>query len=95
MPMSDAFGPAIEALKLKLAKDEQNLSETRSLINKLCEAAGRPKLYPDPDMPLMIVINSIPPDASYGKKLCTALREYLDMPQALTKGAISRFEISV
>ena len=38
--MSDAFGPAIEALKLQLAKDEQKLGETRNLINKLCEAAG-------------------------------------------------------
>ena len=93
--MSDAFGPAIEALKLQLAKDEQKLGETRNLINKLCEAAGRPRLYAEPEAPLMIVIGTVPPDTASGRKLSTAMREYLDMPRTLTVGAASRFEITV
>ncbi len=93
--MSDAFGPAIEALKLQLAKDEQKLGETRNLINKLCEAAGRPRPYAGPEAPLMIVIATMPPDTTSGRTIYRALREYLDMPRASTTGAVSRIEISV
>lgn len=93
--MSDAFDPAIEALKLQLVRDERRLGETKSLINKLCEAAGRPKLYAEPDTPLMIVIGAIPPDASYGRKLSLALREYLERPCPSNVEMMSRFQISV
>ena len=44
--MSDTFEPAIEALKQQLAKEEMRLGETRSLINRLCEMAGRPRMFP-------------------------------------------------
>jgi len=45
--MTDTFEPAIEALKEQLAREEMRLDETRSLLNRLCEMAGRPKMFPD------------------------------------------------
>jgi DNA-binding transcriptional regulator GbsR (MarR family) len=93
--MSDTFEPAIEALKQQLAKEEMRLDETRSLLNRLCEMAGRPKMFPDISPP---VASQAAPSRQTGMsrtRLSMAVQDYLDTPRATSLGALSRFEISV
>ena len=92
--MSDTFEPAIEALKQQLAKEEIRLGETRSLINRLCEMAGRPKMFPDADAPMASMVPSRQNNIS-GTRLSMAVQDYLNMPRPSNIGALSRFEISV
>jgi hypothetical protein len=91
--MSDTFEPAIEALKQQLIKEEMRLGETRNLINRLCEMAGRPRMFPDTDLPTLA--NTSRPQGFAGTRLSMAVQDYLDTPRAASLGALSRFEISV
>jgi len=91
--MSDTFEPAIEALKQQLVKEEMRLGETRNLINRLCEMAGRPRMFPDTDLPTLA--NTSRPQGFAGTRLSMAVQDYLDTPRATSLGALSRFEISV
>ena len=93
--MSDTFEPAIEALKQQLAKEEMRLGETRSLINRLCEMAGRPRMFPDTDLPALANTSTGGPRGFSGARLSMAVQDYLDTPRATGLGALSRLEISV
>ena len=93
--MSDTFEPAIEALKEQLAREEQRLGETRSLINRLCEMAGRPRMFPDADQPVQATHSANRLNSFSGTRLSMAVQDYLDTPRAASLGALSRFEISV
>jgi len=93
--MSDTSEPAIEALKQQLAKEEMRLGETRSLINRLCEMAGRPRMFPDADQPVQATHSANRQNSFSGTRLSMAVQDYLDTPRATSLGALSRFEISV
>ena len=93
--MSDTFEPAIEALKQQLAKEEMRLGQTRSLINRLCEMAGRPRMFPDTDLPTLANTSPSRPQGFAGTRLSMAVQDYLETPRATSLGALSRFEISV
>ena len=93
--MSDTFEPAIEALKQQLVREEMRLGETRSLINRLCEMAGRPRMFPDTDLPAVANASPRRPNNVSGTRLSMAVQDYLDTPRPTRLGALSRFEISV
>lgn len=84
--MSDAFMPAIEALRQQLAKEEKAVSDTKKLINKLSEVAGLPTPFADTEETSGLSVGSIRADTFYGKKLFTAAREYLEMRKVANLG---------
>ena len=93
--MTDTFEPAIEALKEQLAREEMRLDETRSLLNRLCEMAGRPKMFPDMHPP---VPSQAAPSRQTGisrTRLSMAVQDYMNLPRPRGLGPLSRFEISV
>jgi hypothetical protein len=91
--MSEAFTPALNALQIQLAKHEKAVSETKMLINRLSEAAGLPIPYAETDSASSVSIASIRSDTFYGKKLATAMREYLEMRRAANLGPAETREI--
>ncbi len=93
--MSDTFETAIEALKEQLAKEEMRLGETRSLLNRLCEMAGRPKMFPDADPPPLSNAAPRRHNNISGTRLSMAVHDYLNMPRPSNLAVLSRFEISV
>ena len=93
--MTDTFEPAIEALKEQLAREEMRLDETRSLLNRLCEMAGRPKMFPGIPPP---VASQAAPNRQAGisrTRLSMAVQDYMNLPRPRNLGPLSRFEISV
>ena len=93
--MTDAFETAIEALKDQLAKEEMRLDETRSLLNRLCEMAGRPKMFPDIDPPVASQTAPSRQTSMSRTRLSMAVQDYLNLPRPRTRGPTSRYEISV
>lgn len=91
--MSDAFMPAIEALRQRLSEEEKAVAETKKLINKLCDVAGLPQPYSGIDEASTPNISTLRPDTFYGKKLYTAVREYLEMRKAANLGPAETREI--
>ena len=91
--MREEFRPAIEALQKDLADQERKVIETKSTINRLCELAQVPVLYPDAGSVSQSSLGTIRADTFYGKSLATALREYLGMRKAASLGPASQREI--
>jgi hypothetical protein len=93
--MSSELNPAISLLEGKLRGLEQQASELRSAINYLRKEAGQPPLaegavVSDATSP---AIAQIRPDTFYGKKLQTAVREYLEMRKVQGLGPAKPREI--
>ena len=93
--MTDAFEPAIEALKEQLAREEMRLDETRSLLNRLCEMAGRPKMFPDIPPPVASQAAPSRQTGMSGTRLSMAVQDYMNLPRPQALAPLSRFEISV
>ena len=92
--MSSELNPAIALLEGKLRGLEQQANELRSTIKYLRKAAGM--------LPLADAVSSIAagvagaeirPDTFYGKKLQTAVREYLEMRKKQNLGPAKPREI--
>lgn len=91
--MSGPFQPAIDALRQQLVDDEKKVAETKKLINRLSEVAGLPPPYGDVEEVSRGTISQIRQDTFYGKKLFTAVREYLEMRRAANLGPAETREI--
>ncbi len=91
--MREEFRPAIEALQRDLADHEAKVIETKTTINKLCEVAGEPPLYPDVGEKSQPSITNLRADTFYGKVLTTAAREYLEMRKAANLGPATPREV--
>lgn len=91
--MNDAYLPAIAALQEQLAKEQRAVTETKKMINKLSEFAGQPAPYPVTEDAEAISIGAIRSDTFYGKKLATAMREYLEMRRTANLGPAETREI--
>jgi hypothetical protein len=92
--MREQFLPAIEALQKDLTEQERKVAETKGTINRLCELAGRPMLYPDVSTEgSPQTLSSIQADTFYGKVITTAAREYLEMRKNAGLGPTSPREI--
>jgi hypothetical protein len=84
--MREEFRPAIEALQKDLADQEAKVSDTKRMINRLCEVAGAPPMYADVGQASQPTLASIRGDTFYGKVITTAAREYLEMRRAANLG---------
>lgn len=97
--MKQEFSPAIAALERRLIDTERKATELRHAINVLCEEAGIPLKYPTGSGPSKdgelssAAISQIKPDTFYGKKLTTAMREFLEMRRVQGNGPASPREI--
>lgn len=92
--MREQFLPAIEALQKDLTEQERKIAETKSTINRLCELAEQPPLYPDvTNGSSQKGLSSIQADTFYKKVITTAAREYLEMRKNAGFGPASPREI--
>jgi hypothetical protein len=91
--MRAEFQPAIEALQRELADFERKVAETKTTINRLCQAAGEETPYPDVEAATKPTIAAIRPDTFYGKAITTAAREYLEMRRAANLGPATPREV--
>lgn len=91
--MREEFRPAIEALQKDLADLERKVNDTKMTINRLCEVAGAPPLYPEAGQSGRPAITAIQADTFYGKAVTTAAREYLSMRKASGLGPATPREI--
>lgn len=84
--MREEFRPAIEAMVKDLGDLERKVTESKTMINRLCELAGAPPMYADIGTVSQASIGSIRADTFYGKTLNTAMREYLEMRRGAGQG---------
>jgi hypothetical protein len=87
--VKEQLEPAIAALQQQLTEQERKVIETKTLINRLCEAASMPPAYADVGAISGPSITAIRGDTFYGKVLTTAAREYLTMRKAANLGPTS------
>jgi hypothetical protein len=84
--MRSEFAPAIDALEKDLLEAERKANEIKSAINTLCIHAGLPARYQVGASGPSRTITEIRSDTFYGKKMSTAIREYMDMRKAADLG---------
>ena len=82
----DTYRPAIAALQQKLAEQEKQVSDTKRLINMLCEVAGLSPMYATVESPETPALTAIKGDTFYGVPLATAVTTYLRMRKASNLG---------
>lgn len=95
MSATNTFLPAITALERKYQERQKEQSTLLGMINSLREEAGMPAWHPAPEAGSGSgnVISEIRPDTFYGKKMQTAVREYLEMRRAKDMGPATPREI--
>ncbi len=85
--MREEFRPAIDALLKDIADQERKLTESKSMVNRLCEHAGAPRMFDEvSDAGSTPALAAIRADTFYGKVITTAAREYLQMRKAAGLG---------
>ncbi len=72
------FAGAIAKLREKVARQQLELSDTKRAVNMLCREAGLESAYIDVEQPEQDGQLRIKRDQFYGKRLATAIREYLE-----------------
>ena len=87
--MSDHFEQTIAELQKKLREQEQEVSKTKDMINRLCEFAGKPPLYAGSDVNVSVGISVIRSDQFYGQPLARAVRQVLEMRNVSGAGPAS------
>lgn len=91
--MSDHFEKTIDAVIEQVNELEREIARKKLMVNDLCELAGRSVVYATADVPSSKGLASLTPDAFYGKKLATAVREVLERRKAAGSGAATATEI--
>lgn len=77
--MSEAIKATIAELQNQIRTWEQEIGDTKKVINSLAMRAGMSPVYADAELMSKASINSMRRDQFYGKTLTTALRELLSM----------------
>jgi hypothetical protein len=92
--MREKFQPAIDALQSELLDLEQQMLETKQVINRLCAKAGIDPLYPDATQSTVNnTLGGLRSDSFYGKAITTAAREFLEMRKMAGLGPATPREI--
>jgi hypothetical protein len=92
--MREKLEAAIDVLKQRLAEQEHRVTETKKLINELCDAAGIEPLYAVTEASAQPTVTSITGDTFYGDaSVTTAARRYLEMRRAANLGPASTREV--
>ena len=76
-----------------IEQNEAQIAANKQAVNRLCERAGRPLLYPDVMQPAGAGIGNIRPDQYYGLQLATAIRSILEARRSANLGAATVREI--
>lgn len=84
--MSDQLKAAIATLQGELALQEEEVANTKRLINQLAKRAGLPPPYGDAELLARSGL-SFSPDQFYGQPLHIAMRTLLEMRKASNPGA--------
>ena len=92
--MAEQIKSAIAVLQTELKEQEQQVIETKKLINSLCKRSGMPPMYADAELNasggVPLTIRS---DQFYGQPLAPSIREILQMRRALNRGPATVNEI--
>lgn len=92
--MREKLEAAIDVLKQRLAEQEHRVTETKKLINELCEAAGIEPLYAVTEAGSQATVTAITGDTFYGDaSVTTAARRYLEMRRTANLGPASTREV--
>lgn len=91
--MSGHIEQTITTLQAKLREQEQEVAESKRMINSLRKLIGQPPLFADDDLRSKVGTSPIRADQFYGKGLSTAIREYLDMRRTGDQGPATVAEI--
>lgn len=91
--MSNPIEETISVFQKKLKEQEQEVSKTKEMINRLCEAAGKPAIYASTDVNVSVGISITRADQFYGQPLATAVRQILEMRHAAGTGPATVKEI--
>src|ERR1043166_814004 len=91
--MAEHLKESITELQEQLRSQEQEVADTKRLINMLAKRAGMPQIYSDTDAESIQSLGAITPDRFYGRPLATVIREYLMMRKAGGLGSASVNEI--
>lgn len=90
--MKDHIERTIGDLQAKLRIQEDDVLQTKRLINLLCKEANLDPMYDDTDATSASLF-SIRQDQFFGRPLATVIKEYLNMRLAANKGAATVNEI--
>lgn len=74
--MSEKLRSAVEELLQQLKEQQEELAETKRMINALCKRLGDQPMFEDVATE-RVTLGPIRPDLYYGKGLATAAQEYL------------------
>jgi hypothetical protein len=94
--MPSTLEDAVDTLLTELTKQEQEVRETKRMINNLLRRIGKPERFPDADdAPAQHANLSIRIDQFYGKPLATVVQQILEMrKQACTADELMKTLIS-
>ena len=85
--MSNAFQPAIDEIKARIAAKEAEIHPLKTTLNELCKIAGLPEEYPDLSHPGLSGLPKAPslswkPDQFFGRPLATCVVEFFEAREA-------------
>jgi hypothetical protein len=75
--MNEKLSAAIDVLLDELKQQQQQVAETKRMINALRQRTGQEPLFPDAAVE-QLGVGPLRPDQYYGKPLATAAQEYLE-----------------
>src|SRR4051812_10444445 len=93
MQMREDLKPALAELTRKLSDAERVVTETKRMINTLCDISGAPQMFVDLEANNRPTISALRSDQFYGKVMTTAAREYLEMRKSSNLGPATPREI--
>jgi len=86
--MSDHIRKTIADLQEKVRRQEDEVIQTKKMINGLCAHAGLPLAYADAEMQRQgATVSVMRSDLFYGRPLAGCVREYLEMRRNSNQGA--------
>jgi hypothetical protein len=84
--MSEHIERTIQDLQVKLQTQEQDVIETKRMINSLRGFLNQPPLFTEDQLGTKPSLGGIRADTFYGQPLATAVRMYLEMRRATGQG---------
>jgi hypothetical protein len=91
--MSDAIKKAIEEMQTELQQQEQQVADTKKLINQLCGRAKMAPIYTDAELQVNMAVVAVQRNSFFGRPLQTCVREFLEMRKRSNLGPASLNQI--
>ena len=94
MMQNDEFGPAISRMAAEIERLEDEASELKRTVNRLCGFAGRDAMYHDVDRREAADLSSLRRDQFFGVPLARAVRQYLEMRGDPKRGGLGATSVN-